>query len=89
MQGHGFHSWSGKIPQLTSCATTTELQQEKPPQWAALTSQLEGSPRSPHLEKAHVQQQRPSAAENKVSSANSEHCIRNAITYYELSGITY
>ena len=35
-------------------------QQEKPPQWEALAPQLESSPRSPQLEKASVQQRRPS-----------------------------
>ena len=39
--------------------------QEKPPQWEAHTPQLESSPHSPELEKAHMQQQRPSATKNK------------------------
>ena len=65
MQGHGFDPWSGKIPhateQLSLRATSTEaraLQQEKPPQWKAHALQLE---------KALVQQQRPTTAnkENK------------------------
>ena len=53
---HGFEPWSGKIPhaveQLSPCATTTEacapracaLQQEKPPQWEALTPQQRVAP---------------------------------------------
>ena len=65
--GHGFNSGFKKIPQaveqLSPFTTTTKActpragaqQQEKPPQWEAHTSQLE---------KAHIKQQRPSAAKN-------------------------
>ena len=38
--------------------------QEKPAQWEAWAPQLERSPYLPQLKKAHVQQQRPSAAKN-------------------------
>ena len=51
------------------CATTTEAHvprafapQEKPLQWEAHAPQLETNPYSLQLEKAHMQQQRPSAA---------------------------
>ena len=39
---------------------------EKPPQWEAHTRQLESSPCSLQLEKAHVQQWRPSAAKKII-----------------------
>ena len=41
------------------------LPQEKPSQWEDHALQLESSPRLPQLEKAHVQQWRPSTAKNK------------------------
>ena len=77
-RGHGFHSWSRKIPhaivQLSPCATTTEptcpracpLQQQKPFQWDIHICQLESSPCSLQLEKAYTQQWRLSAA--KINS---------------------
>ena len=40
-------------------------QWEKPPQWEAWALQLESSPHSPQLEKAHRQQWRPSTAKKK------------------------
>ena len=40
------------------------LQQEKPPQWEAWAPQLKSSPHSLQWEKAHTQQQRPSATKN-------------------------
>ena len=40
-------------------------QQEKPPQWETRTTQLDGSPCLFQLEKAPVQQGRPSTAKNK------------------------
>ena len=58
-------------PQLLNpCAATTEArvpracapQQEKPPQWEARAPQQKGSPRSPQLEKARVQQRRLNTA---------------------------
>ena len=67
------HNYWACVPQLLSPhATTTEahtprahaLQQEKPPQWEARTPQ-QSCPRSPQLEKAHAQQQRPNAAKYK------------------------
>ena len=75
--GHGFNPWSRKIPyatgQLSLCATTAELtnlepvphNSEKPPQWEAHAPQLEGGPCLPQLEKARVQQWRPSMVKNK------------------------
>ena len=77
-RGHGLSPWcrKGWIPhatqQLSLCATTTEplrprgrtLKQERPRQWKACAPQLESSPHSPQLEKAHMQQWRPSAAKN-------------------------
>ena len=42
-------------------------QQEKPPQWEAYALQLESSLHSLQLEKAHVQQQRPSTARNWIN----------------------
>ena len=62
---------SRKIPHATGhlspCATTTEahlprahsLQQEKPPQWEACSSQPESSRHSPQLEKGHAQTAEP------------------------------
>ena len=44
---------------------THVLQQQKPPQWEAHTSQLETSPCSPQLEKAHKQQWKLNTAKNK------------------------
>ena len=41
-------------------------QQEKPPQWDTRALQLDNSPHSPQLEKAHVQQQRPKTAKKKL-----------------------
>ena len=41
------------------------LQQEKPSQWEAHAPQLGNSPHSPQLEKAHSQQRRPRAANDK------------------------
>ena len=57
-------------PTLESpCAAATEAHvpracapQEKPPQVEVWASQLEGSPSSPQLEKACMQQRRPSTA---------------------------
>ena len=74
MPGHGFDPWSGKIPrdvgQLSPSATTTEAhapraharQQEKPLQWEASVLRWRVA-----LEKARVQQQRHSAAKNKLT----------------------
>ena len=50
-------------PQLLSlCSRTHAPQLEKPSPWEALTLQLESSPRLSQLEKARVQDQRPSTA---------------------------
>ena len=62
------------VPQLLSLhAATTEARtpraraprQEKPQQMRSLRTAMKGSPGSPQLEKARVQQQRPNAAEIK------------------------
>ena len=77
-RGCGFDSQSGRIPhamgQLSPRAATAEArvpwayawQQEKAPQWDGCTPQLESSPHSLQLEKARMQQWRPSAAKNKI-----------------------
>ena len=49
-----YHSYWARAPQ-----------QEKPPQWEACGLQLESSPHSLQLEKAYMQQRRPSTATNK------------------------
>ena len=50
------------MPQHWSlCSRACTLQQEKPPQWEACAPQLESSPCSPQLEKAHAQQWRSGA----------------------------
>ena len=55
------------MPQLLSPHPRAyALQQEKPLQWEDPTLQLERNPPSSQLEKAHVQQRRPSAAKNKI-----------------------
>ena len=64
---------ASKSQRLSPHATTTEahapracaLQQEKPPQCEACAPQLESSPHSLQLEKARMQQRRPSTAQNK------------------------
>ena len=43
-------------------------QQERPPQWEACAPRLESSPCLPQLEKAHMQQQRPSTAKNNQTN---------------------
>ena len=50
-------------PEFLNCWAHA-LQQEKLPQWEAQASQLETSPYLPELEKALLQQWRPSAAKN-------------------------
>ena len=77
---HGSDPWSRKIPHaeelLSLCATTTEpdwvLQTEacaRAPREATTVrsphTATESNPHSPQLEKAHVQQWRPSTAKNK------------------------
>ena len=42
--------------------------QEKPPQWAAQEPQPESSPHLQQLEKAQVQQQRPSTVKDKQTN---------------------
>ena len=51
--------------QLLSLCSTAHEPQEKPSQWEARMPQLKNSPHSLQLEKACVQQQRPSTATNK------------------------
>ena len=68
------HNYWARVPQLLSPhATTTEAlvprarapQEEKPPQWEALTLQRRADPHSPQLEKACMQQWRPNTAKKK------------------------
>ena len=77
MQGHRFDPWSGsshmlwdseaREPQRLSPSPTAHASQlEKPLQREAHTSQLESSPCSLQLGEAHVQQQRPGAANNNL-----------------------
>ena len=54
------HNWARVLQPLKPAQHP--LQQEKPPQWEACTPQLESSPCSLQLEKAHVQQWRPNTA---------------------------
>ena len=74
-RGHRFDPWPRKIPhtvrQLRSPQLlkpmhprTCALHQEKPLEWEACR-QLKSGSHSPQLEKAHMQQQRPSTAKNK------------------------
>ena len=61
-QGSWAHVWQILKPtHPRACAP----QQEKPPQWDVRTPQLESSPSLLQLEKAQVQQQRPSTAKKK------------------------
>ena len=48
-----------------SCTRAHVPQQKQPRQWKTQALQLENSPHSLQLEKARMQQQKPSAAENK------------------------
>ena len=61
------HNYWACMTQLLKpmCPTAHILQQEKPVQWEAHAPQLESSPHLLQLEKAYVQQWRPSAAKNK------------------------
>ena len=52
------HNYWARVPR--ACAP----QQEKPPKWEACALQRRLAPRSPLLEKACVQQQKPNAAKN-------------------------
>ena len=63
--GHNY--WSG-TPKAHA------RQWEKPPQWEAWALQLESSPDSPQLEKAHRQQWRPSTAKKKKKALAQEPC---------------
>ena len=62
----GSHNYRAHMSQLLkwSCPRARAAQQEKLPQWEAQASQLETSPYLPELEKALLQQWRPSAAKN-------------------------
>ena len=55
------HNYCAHVPQLRKPEDprACTLQQEKPPQWEAHTSQLESSPLSPQLGKAHLRQRKP------------------------------
>ena len=50
---------------LSPCSTTREATAMRSPHTA-----MKSSPRSPQLEKAHVQQQRPNIAKNKIKIKN-------------------
>ena len=75
MQGTWVRSLVREVPIChgATCIKTTEacvprahtLQQEMPPQWEVCTAQLEHGSRSLQLEKARMQQRRPSTAMNK------------------------
>ena len=70
--GEGFHPWSGKIPQLSLCATATEptnpracgLQQEKPLQWEACAPKLQSSP--PHCSSRKTTHNNEDPAQPKI-----------------------
>ena len=66
--GRSHMPWGNEArePQLLSLSSIAwELQQEKPLQWEACALQLESSPHLLKLEKASMQQQRPSIAKSK------------------------
>ena len=84
--GHVFDRWSGRIPRAAG-QLTPRAQLLRPSAAAAETCvpkslrlatreahspQLESSPRSPQSEKAHTQQQRPSAVKNKSISGEKK-----------------
>ena len=60
------NDWVGALEPLScicwACAPRAHASQEKPSQWEALVLQLESSPHSTRLEKAHAQWQRSSTA---------------------------
>ena len=91
MQGHQFAPWSGTLshamgqqspgaqwlsPSPRACAS-----QEKPPQTEATSAQLESSPCSLQLGKAHVQQQRPSAANKDLINKILNLCFKKTKKY--------
>ena len=53
------------------CPRDHTLQQEKTQEWEARAPQLESSPHSPQLYKAHMQQGRSSEAKNQRSFKNN------------------
>ena len=55
-----------RVPRLSPSPTAHASQQEKPLQREAHASQLESSPCSLQVGKAHVHQQRPSTASNNL-----------------------
>ena len=72
-----------RTPQLLSlCAAATEAhaprahapQQEKPPQCESLATARKSSPRSPQLEKACMQQQKPNTAKIKKKKESKHVC---------------
>ena len=89
-----FNPRCGKIPramgQLSLWTATTEAclrsracapQREKPLQWEACTPQLESSPCSPQLEKAHPQHPRPSVKGREVKVAQSCPTLCDPVDY--------
>ena len=62
----GSHNyWAHVLQLLKPEYLRARAPQGKPPQWEARTPQVESSPHSLQLEKACVQQQRPTTAKNK------------------------
>ena len=80
MKQHGFDPWSGTIScafeQLSPCTTTTEPRFLEPVFWKKRGLQLEAlALLLLQLEKAPVEQQRPSTAKKKAYSNDSK-CIK-------------
>ena len=71
-----FHMLRGNkahAPELLKpvCPRACGLQRAKPQRWEACTLQLQSSPYSLHLEKAHPQHRRPSVAKNQISRCSA------------------
>ena len=62
--------WAHMPPLLKAvCPKASAPQEKPPPRWKVYTPQLESSPHSPQLEKAHTQQRRPSSVKTKKINA--------------------
>ena len=61
------HNYWAHVPLLLKpkCPRAHALQQEEPPQWEAHVLQIESSPHSLQLDKAHLQQLRSSTDKKK------------------------
>ena len=66
MQGTQIWCLAREDPTCLKATKPEGHKQEEPPQWEVPAPQLEGSPRSLKLEKAHSQQRRPSTAKNTL-----------------------